>query len=70
MEITENTLIEDVLNGYPALTKVFIEFGLPCLVCGEPFWGTVEELAREHKVDVTELLKKLNKAKKEMDEKI
>ena len=70
MEITENTLIEDVLNGHPALTRVFIEFGLPCLVCGEPFWGTVEELAREHKVDVSALLKGLNSAKKEMDEKI
>ncbi len=70
MKITEETQVEDVLAGYPALTKVFIEFGLPCLVCGEPFWGTIGELARKHNVDVNELLKKINKIKKEIDEKI
>ena len=37
MEITKDTLVEDVLRGYPSLSKVFIELGLPCLVCGEAF---------------------------------
>lgn len=37
--------IEDLLREYPASVKFLIEKGLPCLVCGEPSWGTLEELA-------------------------
>ena len=70
MEITKDTPVEDALKGFPALAKVFIEYGLPCLVCGEAFWGTIEQLARQKAVDVGELVKKLNEKKREIDEKI
>jgi len=69
-QITRDTAVEDVLKGYPMLAKVFIDYGLPCLVCGEPFWGTIEELSRQHDVDCTTLVKKLNQKRKEIDEKI
>lgn len=39
--------IEELLERYPGSVKFLIEKGLPCLVCGEPSWGTLEELARE-----------------------
>ncbi len=68
--ITEQTSVEDVLKAYPALTQVFIEQGLPCLVCGEPFWGTIEELSRRHNIDPQNLVNKLNQKKREIDEKI
>ncbi len=68
-EISRNTSVEDVIKGYPTLTKVFIDFGLPCLVCGEPFWGTIEELARQNDVDINVLLNKLNQQKRKFDEK-
>ncbi len=58
--ITEESRIEDILRGSPEKTKIFIEFGVPCLVCGEPFWGTVKELCARYQVDVNSLLKKLN----------
>lgn len=40
-----------------------IEKGLPCMTCGEPFWGTFEDLARqsgktEQEIDV--LVEELN----------
>jgi hybrid cluster-associated redox disulfide protein len=68
--ITKDSTITDVLRGYPSLVGVFISSGLPCLVCGEPFWGTVEELAQKHGVDVDKLVKQLNEKKREIDEKL
>ncbi len=62
--ITQETRIEDILRDSPEKTKIFIEFGVPCLVCGEPFWGTVKELCDRYHVDVNILLKKLNENSK------
>lgn len=68
--IAKDTSISEVLRGYPSLVGVFISLGLPCLVCGEPFWGTIEELAQKHNVDVNKLVKQLNEKKREIDEKL
>jgi hybrid cluster-associated redox disulfide protein len=70
VKITSDTRVEDVLAEYPVLTKVFIEFGLPCLVCGEAYWGTVADLAHGHDIDVKALLKTLNEKKQKTYEKI
>ena len=66
--ISKETHIDQILAEYPSLSKTFIEFGVPCLVCGEPFWGTVEALASQHGVNITELVKKLNHDIKEINE--
>ncbi len=68
-EITEKTHIDQLLAEYPSLAKTFIQFKLPCLVCGEPFWGTIEELARQHGVDAKELVNKLNDKRREINAK-
>jgi len=39
--------IDDLCQVHPELVSFLIEHGLPCVVCGEPFWGTLEELARQ-----------------------
>lgn len=65
MEITKDTVIEEALAKYPSLVKVFIDFGLPCLVCGQPFWGTIENLVQHHNVNLNDLLDKVNKIIKE-----
>lgn len=46
MLVTRDTSVEDLLASVPNVVRYLIERGLPCLVCGEPAWGTFEELAR------------------------
>lgn len=59
-DITKETTIEEILEKYPDTVETFMNFGIPCLVCGEPLWGTVEEGAEKYEVDLDELLTKLN----------
>jgi len=39
--------IDDLIGRYPDAVGFLIKKGLPCVVCGEPFWGTLAELARQ-----------------------
>ncbi|MDH4210145.1 MAG: DUF1858 domain-containing protein [candidate division WOR-3 bacterium] len=64
-KINADTHVEQILMKYPALSRIFIDFGLPCLVCGEPFWGTIAELGSNHSISID----KLNEVKAEIDEK-
>ncbi|MCK4583923.1 DUF1858 domain-containing protein [candidate division WOR-3 bacterium] len=58
--ITKETTIEEILEKFPDTVKVFMDLGVPCLVCGEPLWGTVEEAAKKYKTDLNELIDRLN----------
>ena len=44
-EITPDITIEELIDHYPATTAFLIGRGLPCIVCGEPVWGSLKELA-------------------------
>lgn len=62
-QIVPNISIEDLLDRYPGSVKLLIDKGLPCLVCGEPSWGTLEELAREKGWDdkaIIQLVEEMN----------
>jgi len=37
--------IDDLIKRYPDAVGFLIKKGLPCVVCGEPFWGTLADLA-------------------------
>jgi hypothetical protein len=67
--IDANTQVEQILTKYPTLSRIFIDLGLPCLVCGEPFWGTIAELGKSHSISIEKLVDRLNEAKAEIDEK-
>jgi hypothetical protein len=45
MQITKSSTIEDIV----AINSGFVEFlsihGIRCIRCGEPIWGTLEEVA-------------------------
>ena len=56
MIITKESRVEDVLRAYPKLARVFIQEGIPCLVCGESFWGTIEELALQYGKDTSTIV--------------
>ena len=57
-------MIEDMIKAYPGLVSFLIQEGLPCVICGEPFWGTVEALAKQknwNDTQIDNLVEKLNK---------
>jgi len=47
-EITRDILIEDLVKAYPESVKMLMEYGVQCIACGEPVWGTLGEKI-EHK---------------------
>lgn len=62
MKITGETLIEDLVRECPEAVTILREFGIRCLRCGEPIWGTLAEAAREKKIeDLEPVLEALQK---------
>ena len=62
-DITESTRVEDLVEEFPQAIGLFIEHGLPCVVCGEPFWGTIADLAGQKGWDagrISRLIDQLN----------
>jgi len=60
--IDENIYIEDLVNEHPEVISPLAELGIVCIACGEPVWGTLEELVKSKGInDLNEILKKLNK---------
>lgn len=43
--ITRTILIEDLVEQKPKSISFLREKGIVCILCGEPVWGTLEELA-------------------------
>ncbi|GAB4169862.1 MAG: hypothetical protein Kow00108_03710 [Calditrichia bacterium] len=62
--ITADTTIEEIVERYPELIKPLREFGIKCIVCGEPIWGTLHENAREKQIPeekFEQILRELNR---------
>lgn len=69
MLITKGTVLEELISRYPQTVDVFIKFGMPCFVCGEPAWGTLGENMERHKVkDPEGLLEALNQVADQSEE--
>lgn len=47
MEITKDTLIEEIVNANFKLVDYLSEKGIRCIRCGEPIWGTLDSAAKE-----------------------
>ena len=47
MAITANSVIEELVTIYPGIVGILGEKGLRCIVCGEPVWGTIGDMARD-----------------------
>ena len=64
MGIKKDISIEELVGNYPGVVRFLIDNNLPCVVCGEPFWGTLEELARQENWDdekIDALVEKFNR---------
>jgi hypothetical protein len=56
--IERTTNIENLITEHPGTVRLMISHNVPCLVCGEPVWSTVEQSARdagktEEEIEVT-----------------
>lgn len=59
--ITKDTIIEDLVEEYPELIVPLREYGIVCIACGEPVWGTLGELMDKKGLkNQDEILEKMN----------
>ncbi|MCX7736844.1 MAG: DUF1858 domain-containing protein [Candidatus Kapabacteria bacterium] len=42
--IERTTTIEELTEILPSSVSYMMEKGIRCLICGEPIWGTIEEV--------------------------
>jgi iron-sulfur cluster repair protein YtfE (RIC family) len=60
MKITKNDMLEKVLEQYPKAVSFLQDNGVVCFVCGEPSWGTLEEIIGKKGLDVDSIINQLN----------
>ncbi len=59
--INENTLIEDLVQDHPKLVGPLADYGLVCIRCGEPIWGSLQELAEDKGINnLVEIISEMN----------
>ncbi len=60
--IAKNVHIEDLVNDHPEVISPLAELGIVCIACGEPVWGTLEELINKKGLDnLDEIISQLNR---------
>ena len=72
MTIKREISIEELTDNYPFSVAFLREKGIVCIVCGEPIWGTLEEVAKTKGYDdqgIDQLVKELNEKATEDDNK-
>lgn len=58
--LSADILVEDLVEAYPELVGPLAFRGVVCIVCGEAYWGTLEELAASKGItDMDGLIKDL-----------
>ncbi|MBE0501339.1 MAG: DUF1858 domain-containing protein [Desulfuromonadales bacterium] len=59
--ITRDMKIEEIIRQYPATIEIFEKFGLECNACSIAAYEDLAHGAGVHKVNLEELLDRLNK---------
>ena len=60
--IDKNIYIEDLVREYPEVISPLAELGIICIACGEPVWGTLEELVDKKGLNnLDQIMEQLNK---------
>ena len=60
MEISNDTIIGDILDIAPESAPLFLEIGMHCLGCPSARGESIEMACEVHGVDADELVEKLN----------
>lgn len=59
--ITSETPVDEIVSKHPKAVGWLVERGIICVVCGEPYWGTLGELMERKEIaNKEELLQELN----------
>ncbi|NHZ86515.1 MAG: DUF1858 domain-containing protein [Planctomycetia bacterium] len=66
--ITKNIYIEDLVHEYPEVISPLANLGIVCIACGEPVWGTLEELVNKKALNIDEIMAQLGKIINNKDE--
>lgn len=58
--VTPGITIEELVERYPKAPAVLRRYGIVCIQCGEPVWGTLAEVARDKGIsDLSPILAEL-----------
>ncbi|QKG80489.1 DUF1858 domain-containing protein [Tenuifilum thalassicum] len=63
MKITPEISIEELIEEMPESVKFLRDKGIICVICGEPVWGTLYDLASEKgftDAEIDEIVNELN----------
>ncbi len=51
MEITLDLHVEDLVEEHPKAAGFLADHGVVCILCGEPYWGTLGELMSQKNIE-------------------
>ncbi|TKJ41097.1 DUF1858 domain-containing protein [candidate division LCP-89 bacterium B3_LCP] len=61
--IDKDIYVEDLVKDHPQTVPVLTRYGVICIQCGEPVWGTLgEAIERAGIDDKSDLMEELNRA--------
>ncbi len=63
--ISSVVTVKELLETHPQLLHMFLDMGLLCVGCPAEAFHTLEEVAQEYKLDVDQLLRRINKSIRE-----
>jgi hypothetical protein len=58
--IKKTDFVEELLEKYDGINVYLMKKGIVCIRCGEPVWGTLEELVEDKGMDIDEVVADLN----------
>jgi methionine synthase II (cobalamin-independent) len=60
--VTRDSIVEDIVRECPEMIGPLARFGLVCISCGEPVWGTLGELAERKGIrNLNDIIQQINK---------
>jgi methionine synthase II (cobalamin-independent) len=66
MNISKDISIEELVEKFPESVSILRKKGIVCIICGEPVWGTLYQLASDKGLsdkEIDELVEEIAKLK-------
>ena len=61
-DISSVMTVKELLETHPNMLHIFLDMGLLCVGCPAEAFHTLAEVAKEYKLDVDQLLRRINKS--------